>query len=79
MPHPDVEHMLKLVKEKTGYAVSVISDPGLTTYSAMFSASKDLPGQIHQDSVAGVHLCRIPGHTMDGLRRGLKQGVCGGA
>jgi len=46
MPHPDVEHMLALVKEKTGYAVSVTVDAELTTHSAMVSASNTLPGHV---------------------------------
>jgi len=46
MPVPDVEKMLALVRERTSFPVSVISDPKLTTHSAMFSASKDLPGHV---------------------------------
>ena len=70
MPLPDVERMLRLVEEKTGYPVTVSRSSEIATHSATRTASKDAPAhfiQIHPDSYAHNWLDEIvrdkPGGT----------------
>ena len=41
--HPDVDRILKLVREKTGYEATVARDESVTSHSAMKTASADNP------------------------------------
>ncbi|OGV66148.1 MAG: hypothetical protein A3K19_19630 [Lentisphaerae bacterium RIFOXYB12_FULL_65_16] len=46
MKNPDVDKVVALVKEQTGYEVSVTPDPSLSTNVAMRSATAQMPGHI---------------------------------
>lgn len=46
MAHPEVQRALDLVREKTGYAVTVVLDPSLKLLSAMRAGSPSAPGHV---------------------------------